>query len=214
MIGALCVLGVYFIVEGALQIRAIHRYLEAADPPLYSLVSVSDPPLPGEDRPTATADPHVRLLASLEVYTVSQRYHQTSLVLVSQTWTRYMGLMTGMILVLVGSTFVLGKLQESTTRAEGSAGTGRIVLETASPGLVLAVMGTILIGISTFSTVRLDARDAPTYLAFQQDTTAARAVPNSDEERRERDQRVRSSTRPRFSPIEPSADTATAAGSP
>jgi hypothetical protein len=52
------------------------------------------------------------ILSSLETNIVERRYHQANVSLMSRVWTRYLGFVTGMVLAMVGSIFILGKLRE------------------------------------------------------------------------------------------------------
>lgn len=80
----------------------------------------------------------------MEVFIVTKRYHQVSVQLMAGLWTRYLGFITGMILALVGASFVLGKLREPTQKLQGKFSGFDISLHTASPGVILAVLGVLL----------------------------------------------------------------------
>jgi hypothetical protein len=68
-----------------------------------------------------------------------------------------------MILALVGATFILGRLRDHGTQLEGSTPSGRAVLTSASPGIVLAVLGVALM-ITTITTLhQLNTRDVALY---------------------------------------------------
>jgi hypothetical protein len=74
--------------------------------------------------------------------------------------------MTGMILCVVGSVFILGKLKESPIDARGEATQlARIAITTASPGLFLATLGTILMITTIVNNPPIDVRDRPTYVS-------------------------------------------------
>lgn len=99
----------------------------------------------------------------LEDRALRSRHEQNSAVVEARVWTRFMGFMTGMVLVMAGCIFILGKLEASfdgsmkTAQAEGT-------LRTNSPGLVLAVVGSVLIAISLTVTVQVEVNDKPVYL--------------------------------------------------
>jgi len=80
----------------------------------------------------------------MEAFIVTQRYHQVSVLLMSGLWIRYLGFMTGMILALVGASFVLGKLREPAQKLQGKFSRIDLSLRTTSPGVILAVLGVIL----------------------------------------------------------------------
>jgi hypothetical protein len=71
----------------------------------------------------------------------NQRANSTLLVSV---WTRNLGFVTGMVLALVGASFIMAKLSEGTTTLDGGGGGAKVSLATSSPGIVLAVLGTAL----------------------------------------------------------------------
>jgi hypothetical protein len=59
-------------------------------------------------------------------------------------WTRNMGFVTGMILAMVGATFILSRLDDAGSQLSAEQGTLKGSLTTSSPGIVLAVLGTVL----------------------------------------------------------------------
>jgi hypothetical protein len=85
-----------------------------------------------------------KTLATLERSALERRYHQANVLLMSRTWTRYLGFVTGMIMALIGSGFILGKFRESTTTLRIDSAPVKGALASASPGLVLATLGTAL----------------------------------------------------------------------
>ena len=80
----------------------------------------------------------------MEAYIVSQRYHHQSILLMSNLWIRYLGFVTGMILALVGASFVLGKMREPFQKLEGKFPMVNFSLGTTSPGIILVVLGVLL----------------------------------------------------------------------
>ncbi len=103
-------------------------------------------------------------LAILEAYVVARRYHQAGVQLSSQIWLRYLGFVTGMILALVGASFVLGKLQEPASELTSQLPVVNVSLRTASPGLILAVLGVILMFATITDRDTLDITDKRIYL--------------------------------------------------
>ena len=104
-------------------------------------------------------------LTLLEWNAIERRYHQANVSLMSRIWTRYLGFITGMILSIVGATFILGKLSEaqSTLNLE-IKDFGKFVLTSASPGLFLVSFGTILMIITIFVHHRIEVQDSSIYL--------------------------------------------------
>lgn len=165
MLGLLLGLSVVFVmasISGALMVRADFRAerLNPVDTALHQLQS-----LVGETPARERLEPARFLtLAALDARMLELRYHQTSSMALASIWTRFMGYLTGMILALVGAIFVLGKIRDTTpTTASGSGGGFQGSLTTTWPGLVLAVLGTVLMIVS--SQVRTTGRlqEAPSF---------------------------------------------------
>jgi hypothetical protein len=85
-----------------------------------------------------------RTLSLLEKNAMERRYHQAGVMLMARLWTRYLGFITGMILSILGATFVLGKMRETDSALGASSSLWKLSLTTASPGIILALLGTTL----------------------------------------------------------------------
>ncbi|MBI5030230.1 MAG: hypothetical protein HZB51_06870 [Chloroflexi bacterium] len=103
--------------------------------------------------------------ATLEAYSITRRYHQAAIVLASSLWLRYLGFVTGMILALVGASFILGKLQEPLSELTGKWSALDISLKSASPGIILAVLGVILMLATIVDVDKVDVKDGAIYFA-------------------------------------------------
>lgn len=114
-----------------------------------------------------------KTLALLEAHALERRYHQANVLLMSRTWIRYLGFITGMILALVGAAFILGKLRERESDLSLSNQAASVAFKSTSPGLVLAVLGTILMLTTILTNERIDVGDAPLYTRFMLAPTAA-----------------------------------------
>lgn len=101
----------------------------------------------------------------LEQHVIDQRYRQVNATLLLRAWTRYLGFLTGMIMALVGAVFVLGKLETAGTELSVEGGGLKSALKTASPGLVMATLGTALMGIMLIVPFQFDTRDRAVYLS-------------------------------------------------
>jgi hypothetical protein len=91
----------------------------------------------------------LEILSRMEAYVIERRYHQASVLLMGRLWVRYLGFLTGMILSLVGASFILGKLRESVTEIVGKGSGVDLSLRSASPGIILVALGVLLM----FSTI-------------------------------------------------------------
>lgn len=106
-----------------------------------------------------------KTLVLLEEGAVRQRYAQVNATLMLRAWTRHLGFLTGMILALVGAIFILAKLSESETKLsmQGVGGAGG-ALATSSPGIVLAVLGSVLMVVTLTIDFEFTTTDVPVYL--------------------------------------------------
>lgn len=117
----------------------------------------------------------LQYLVSLEARVQENRYRQASLSLMTRIWISYLGFVTGMILALVGASFILGKLKidESTTNIQISD--LRANLKTTSPGLLMAALGVILIVTTIRTHHPIEVKDPAVYF-HRLDTTANDAL--------------------------------------
>lgn len=106
-----------------------------------------------------------KTLSILEGNALQRRYHQANVLLMSRIWTGYLGFVTGMILALVGATFILGKLRESESKVDAGSELWKFSITTASPGLVLAVLGTILMITTMVGRYEIQVNDGQLYTA-------------------------------------------------
>lgn len=109
------------------------------------------------------------LLARLEASTLRHRYHQANVFLMSRVWARYLGFVTGMILALVGAAFILGKLREQPTELSAEGMGGMLNLRSASPGIVLAVLGVTLMITTIVTHHSIRTANSPVYVRLAVD---------------------------------------------
>ena len=169
MVRFILALTAFFFIVSLVQLTYLHWTIQDAppinlDPALEQFEQ--HPPTNFEERMQLT---ELRMLAGLDSGTTEQRYHQVSAALMARVWTSYMGFVTGMILALVGAIFILGKMQDAAPelRAAGTGGFG-ITIKTASPGLVLGVLGVILMLTTIAINHRIDVADAPGNIRYYQ----------------------------------------------
>lgn len=126
-----------------------------------------------------------KVLALLEADALQRRYHQANATMLGRVWTRQLGFITGMLLALVGAAFILGRLREDVTRisAEGKGLKG--ALESSSPGIILATLGTLLIIMTIWIPFGVETRDVNTYLRVERSMTLPDPLPVFPQEREE-----------------------------
>ena len=67
-------------------------------------------------------------------------------------------------MALLGSVFILGKTSETASNIEGATGTFKVAVSSASPGRILAVLGTALLITTMVVQAPLTVNDRPVYL--------------------------------------------------
>jgi hypothetical protein len=188
MLGLLMFLSVVFIlasIAGAATVRSDflterQHYVDSALLDLRGTVKASRI----EDRVEAA---RFLTLASLDARLIELRHHRTSSLVLASIWTRFMGYLTGMILALIGAIFVLGRIRDSsaTTISGGQQGF-QGSMTTTWPGLILAVLGTILMLASSQIRTAGSQQEAPVYTqrwlapAGSDGDSGSSAAPSSD----------------------------------
>jgi hypothetical protein len=103
--------------------------------------------------------------ALLESSALQSRYHQASIAQLIRVSVIFLGFLTGMILALVGAAFILGKMREVPSNIEGQGPGLKLALSSGSPGLVLAVLGTVLMIATIWARVEINVTDAALYFS-------------------------------------------------
>jgi hypothetical protein len=182
MINLLVALTVFFFIATFFQISYLHwsilQYPEI-DLDISDTNLIMDNAGTFEDQ---MASRKLELLARLEAYVVERRYHEASVGLMSSSWIRYLGFITGMILALIGASFILGRLQGTETEIAGKGSGIDFSLKTAAPGIILAVLGALLMFATIIDKDTRNIVDAPTYITCSsgfENITIPTAVPVS-----------------------------------
>lgn len=153
MVRMLVALTAFFFIATLGELLYLNWRIQSTPPDQPALTSAS---------PEDTLRLHV--LAALEADIVARRYHQANVTLMAAIWSKYLGFLTGMTLALVGAAFVLGQLSTRDNELIGKAAVGEVTLRTASPGLVLAVAGVLLMVVTIVNRNEVMTYDNATYL--------------------------------------------------
>ena len=174
MVGLLVTLTAFFIVASFVQLYYLQTRIEKAPrldlgPAMASLDEIAKDMQSGKIQDPRALNSRIeqarwQTLSILEANVLQRRYHHAGVLLISRIWTRYLGFVTGTILAMVGAAFILGKLQEASSNLGAEGGLWKVSLTTASPGLVLAALGTILILATLATSMDLNVNDGPVYL--------------------------------------------------
>jgi hypothetical protein len=177
MVGLLVTLTAFFFVASFVQLYYLQTRIERA--PLLDLsTAMASLDEIGKDLQNGKVEGQLafnnrleyarwKTVSLLEANALQRRYHHAGVLLISRIWTRYLGFVTGTILAMVGAAFILGKLQEASSNLGAEGGLWKVSLTTASPGLVLATLGTLLMLATLATNMELQVNDGPVYLRDQ-----------------------------------------------
>jgi len=174
MVGLLVTLTAFFIVASFVQLYYLQTRIEKAprldlEPAMASLDEIAKDMQSGKIQDQRAFNSRLeqarwKTLSILEANVLQRRYHHAGVLLISRIWTRYLGFVTGTILAMVGAAFILGKLQEASSNLGAEGGLWKVSLTTASPGLVLAALGTVLMLATLATKMDMYVNDGSVYL--------------------------------------------------
>ncbi len=165
MAGMLIALTLFFFIATFVQMSYLHWNI-LNSPPIEFDVASGEALLAGADNFVDLYEARqFETRAAMERFIVEKRYHQAGVLLMSGLWLRYLGLVTGMILSLVGASFILGKLREPTQQLEGNFSQISLSISTASPGIILALLGVVLMFATLVDRDTYNVSDANVYLS-------------------------------------------------
>jgi len=171
LIVAISLMAVFFFVSSLLQLGRLGEAV--AHQPNDRIPAA----LAAYEKTTPQDGDYIRWKAMvlLEEAALDHRYAQVNATLMLRAWTRHLGFLTGMILALVGSIFILARLSETETNLSGEGGGAKVAIATSSPGIVLAVLGTVLMVVTLTIDFEFKTSDVPIYVG--QATPAASLPP-------------------------------------
>lgn len=160
MRAALVLLAVFFFAASLFQYQQVYRDIG---------LNPQDKPEAAEQRPSAgdapsSAPARFQTMVGLERDVVALRYRQANAVLLLRTWTRYTGFLVGMVLALAGAFFILGRLREDSTHFAAEGGGAKLDLTTQSPGIILAILGTVLMLVTIWVKFDVTMIEKPVYV--------------------------------------------------
>lgn len=173
-------LTMFFFLASLVQLFYLHARI--ADPPgadLYEHLQAAIPEQPG----AKLTDP-LAVYAALESQALNRRYHQGNVLLMSRIWVSYLSFVTGMIMCLVGASFILGRLREPTSTIGADSNVLKLSVSSSSPGIILASLGTVLIITSILTNHRIEIQDRSVYLGnyagIESNKTGTYMPPNTE----------------------------------
>lgn len=181
--GMLIGLTLFFFLASLGQLVYLHT--EVADSPTLDLTELFQQrigPNPADAALLSLMELEARMV--LEEHALKRRYHQGNALLMSRIWISYLSFVTGMILSLVGASFILGRIRESVTKLDTDSKFAKISIASSSPGIILATLGVVLIMTSILTNHRIAVEDASVYLPGYGTSSAMRnPLPREHEER-------------------------------
>jgi hypothetical protein len=173
MVGMLIGLTAFFCVSNMVQVYVLNNHIrQISEPNLdagLNLLQVDAQTTPAERLKYAT----FKTQALLESYAMHYRYHQASVAGMGRGYLIYLGFTTGMVLAMVGATFILGKLKESQSEVATQSSLLKLSITSASPGLILATLGTLLMLTTILARADVQVSDGALFLPRSIDATAA-----------------------------------------
>lgn len=161
MIGAVVLLGAAFFTLSVLGALQMSRFL--TEDPHKSISDRVSTMLAADEQQVGRADVMQHGLLMLEADVLEKRYRQASALLMSRIWTRQLAFNTGMVLALIGAVFIIGKLSEASSKLGFEGSGAKASIDSASPGLILAFMGVILMAIALIVQPKIEVEDRAIY---------------------------------------------------
>ena len=166
MVVVLSLVMLFFFTASAFQLYYLHQRIDRSPQlDLNPALGILESNPAGASEKDKLEVGRWKTLSILEGNALQRRYHQANILLMSRIWTGYLGFVTGMILALVGATFILGKLRDSESQVDAGSQLWKFSMTTASPGLVLALLGTILMITTMVSHYEIKVSDGQLYTA-------------------------------------------------
>lgn len=162
--GMLVVLTIFFCVASVIQLARLQDRVQQV--PAVELGAALDglKVKENENPGNALAYSQWKTLSYLEGYAIQRRYNQATLQLMNRIWVIFLGFITGMILALVGATFILGKISETASELGMEGLPWKFSIASSSPGLILCVLGTVLMITTILAKADIKVEDGALYL--------------------------------------------------
>ena len=105
-----------------------------------------------------------RAKVALEIDVMAHRAQRSSALLSTRTWLRFMSLIYGAILTVIGAAFVLGRVRSSKIETTAEYGDFKASVISSSPGLILAFLGCVLIVVPNVSQQTISIDDTSSFI--------------------------------------------------
>jgi hypothetical protein len=171
-------LTVFFFLASLAQLAYLHKQI-AKTPDLNLMVLVSERIKRASPEQDLLPLMELESRVALEEYALKRRHHQGNVLLMSRIWISYLSFVTGMILSLVGASFILSRIREPVTKLDADSKVVKFSIASSSPGIILASLGTLLIMTSILTNHRIAVKDQSVYLhAYRYNPAFQQAIPS------------------------------------
>ena len=175
MIGAVVLLGAAFFMLSVLGALQMSRFL--TQDPNDSISDRISATLATSEKQGASSNEMQHGLLMLEADALEKRYRQASALLMSRIWTRQLAFNTGMVLALIGAVFIIGKLSDTSSKLGFEGSGAKASIDSASPGLILAFMGVVLMAIALVVQPKIEVQDKAIYFLSSPNSKGASVTP-------------------------------------
>lgn len=101
---------------------------------------------------------------AVENEALNMRNNRSVSALFMRAYTQFLSVTAGMILAMLGAIFVLARVDSRETRTEATWKEFKWLMNTASPGVLLACLGVVLVGFVAYRSITtIDTRDSPVF---------------------------------------------------
>jgi uncharacterized protein YlzI (FlbEa/FlbD family) len=155
-----------FIVMATLQLNKFEKFVYKGDEDKIES-SIPSPSGNTTDSVLKRSTEYIKWysLVKMEEHSLNRRYNQGGVLLMSRIYIKYLGFFTGMILAIVGSVFIISKLKEDSSEFEGTIEEKtKFRFVSTSPGIIFAVLGTVLMMTTILTHSEINVKDMPLYL--------------------------------------------------
>lgn len=176
-------LTVFFFIASFAQLIYLHTRI-ADTPDLNLMVVISERIKNASPNQDLLPLMELKSRAALEEYALKRRYHQGNVLLMSRIWISYLSFVTGMILSLIGASFILSRIREPVTKLDADSKVVKLSIASSSPGIILASLGTLLIMVSILTNHSIAVEDQSIYLqTYGHSLPLQRTIPSNHTEK-------------------------------
>jgi hypothetical protein len=163
----------FFMLASAVQLFLLYQAL--INGPTMDIAAFAPPPASQDNGDMM--ERHRQSLVQLEALALYKRHHQAAVLLMSRVWLRYLAFAVGMTLCILGAAFILSRLRTDVAAISGEATGAKVSVSTASPGLLLVLIGAGLVCLAVLSNPAVTLTDGRAFVRNEDSPLPGVAVP-------------------------------------